>query len=167
MSRLTGDQLKTLANELYDFVAKSWVSPYDTYMAKQDYAAVANLLNAPGETDNPNPRGQTPVRITWEEFIAILKPGELFALYDIAALVEDIKGYLATNNRAALGTIWQALKTQLSSETVVAVQEKLQEKRDDPDYQPKLPAPSIRETLGLPLVSAKDVQTIDQKLIES
>ena len=133
---------------------------YDDALTVRDFKAVADALNLRGSAPNPNPRTDKPIPITWAEFINLITPADVLKVYTRDALVQDIKFALDNNDRTNLGAFWRGLKTTLVTTSIDAVEARMQTKQPDPDWTPTISTPSRAQELGLPTVTAEDVQTV-------
>lgn len=134
---------------------------YAEMMAAQNYRGVADMLNAPTFTENTEPPTHLPRRISVEDFVTAIKPGERVTVFQNKGLIDEYKAALAANNRRYSRKLWAGIKTLVSAESVAAVDALLDAQEPDPNYVTQIPGPSIAGALGLPLITPEDVQAVD------
>lgn len=126
-----------------------------------NYRGVADLLNAPTFTENTEPAAQLPKRISVEDFVTAITAAERVTVFQNAALIEEYKAALTGGNRVYARKLWAALKTLVSAASVTKVEALLDATEPDPNHVTQVPGPSIAGALGLPLITAEDIQAID------
>jgi hypothetical protein len=137
---------------------------YSADLEAGNYGDVASALNARTKNNNPVGQAQTPVQFTWSTFLALLSPSEILALYGYGSLAGDLKAALEANDRFVLASLWRAIKSALPENTVNDVQAAFAATEPDPNWSPFVFEPSIAQRLGLPAVTAKDVQSAYHKM---
>lgn len=126
----------------------------------QDYQAIADALNAQPHVPNPTPRANVPKRLTLTDFLAAITPQEAFGLVAYPWLMDKIEAATATNDRAAMGTLFALVSANLSANSKTAIGALLAQAEPNPNWSETVAGDSIATTLGLPRVSASDVQQV-------
>ena len=132
---------------------------YAANLTAQNYQTIADVLNDSESIPNPVAQTQMPVQFTWSTFLALLAPAEILGLYGYGELAGDMKDALVANDRTVLTSLWRAVKSVMPAGTVTAVETAFAATELDPNWQPTVLLPSIAQALGLPTVSARDVQS--------
>lgn len=145
------DQKQALRTELAD-------AAYAMDLDARSYQMIADTLNFRESVPNPEPQGQTPVQFTWSTFLSLLSPAEILGLYGYGELAGDMKLALEQNDRTVLVSLWRAVKSVMPPATVTAVETAFAATEPDPNWQATVLQPSIAQGLGLPVVTARDVQ---------
>jgi hypothetical protein len=149
--------------ELEILAAELALPQYAEAMSQQDYEGIAATLNAQPMIPNPTPQPQRDKFIDEETFVKTLKPQEIVTCYgQNGALVEEYRQSLQQNDRKITRQYWRGLKTLLSAETVTALEAMHDQKEPDPTWAAQIPGPSRADELGLPVVTAADVQAVEQ-----
>ena len=137
---------------------------YAVDLAAGDYAAVADTLNERNVIANPTPQPTRPTLIPWDTFIDLMDPADILIMYDKGVMPSHLRDALEDNNREITLALWRGLKTLLSPATIAAVQAAAAATELDPTWPATVTEPSIADGLGLPTVSADDVQTAWHRL---
>jgi len=145
-------QLKTLWTELQK-------PAYAEQIATKEWQAIADALNARATVPNPTPAPTVDKRISVEDFVKALKPAEVVTVFQNSALTNAYTQSLQSNDRKLTKQLWRGMKTLVSPETALAIEALQDAKVDDPSHPATIQQPSITMGLGLPTVTAKDVQT--------
>ena len=149
---MNDSQLKSLWAELQK-------PEYGADVAAKNWQAIADALNARESVPNPAPQGQVDKRISVDDFVKTLKPSEVVTVFQNSALANAYTQSLQANDRKLTKSLWRGLKTLVSPETVAAIEAMQDAKEADPTWQPTIAQPSSAMGLGLPVVTAGDVQT--------
>lgn len=132
---------------------------YLDLMEKQDYPALANMLNQKSTISNPEPQVQIPKPITTIDLWQRITPQEGLEIYKISKLKADIDAAIASNNRTSLAALF-AITSQLISQTSKEkIESLLAETIPDPNYKSEIEGESIAEKLGLELVREDEIQS--------
>lgn len=130
----------------------------------QDYTGIAQRLNAPTTTANPQPQGQTPKRLTLDVIfgaIAQAAPADVAKLSAIPGwIVDRVEQALAVNDRAKMQNYLQIVGSQLSAASKTALTNLLAETEADPNWASVVSGPSQAAAAGLEVVTAADVQAV-------
>lgn len=138
---------------------------YAANLTARNFSAVAATLNARTSYPNPVPRPQVPATFTWATFITLLTPAQVWGAYNTGGQIfEHLRSALENDRVAERNALWAAIKTQLPAQTITAVETAFSQTVPDPDWEPTLLHPSIAMNLGLPVVTAQDVQTVWQRV---
>ena len=131
---------------------------YAADLDAQNYQDIADTLNHREPVANPVDQTQTPVRFTWETFLALLSPAEILGLYGYGDLAADLKNALQSNDRTVLNSLWRALKSVMPAQTITDIEAAFAATEPDPSWRANILQPSVAATLGLGTVTARDVQ---------
>lgn len=140
------------------------LAAYASDLASRDFATVASALNDREVIANPTSQGQTPVQFTWSMFLALLSPAEILGLYEYGELAGDMKDALIANDRIVLASLWRAVKSLMPAGTVTAVETAFAATEPDPLWSATVALLSRAQELGLPTVTAQDVESVWQRL---
>lgn len=145
-------------------VAELGKAGYTADLTAQNYQTIADELNDREVVANPTPQTQTPVQFTWTTFLALLSPAEILGLYGYGNFAIDLKNSLEQNDRTVMNSLWRAIKSVMPVGTVTDVETAFAATELDPTWRATILLSSIAQTLGLPTVTARDVQSAHHKI---
>lgn len=158
---LSKDDLRILAEELKD-------RKYANLMKKQDYPAIASMLNETTMVKNPDKQENVPVKFSIGDIFGVLSAEDLVAVRNIpdwVALITRIESALEANDRASLARWLALVQGDLSANGVKSLNTLLNTTGPDPNWQEFIPGPSRGTELGLQKVTEHDVQAVEQGLL--
>ena len=137
---------------------------YTADLNARRFVDVADDLNFRAQSPNPVPRPNRPKLLAWDVFIGLLAAADVLKLYGYGQLAADLRQALASNDRVETLAIWRGLKTVMLAASVTAVETEAAKTEPDPNWEPVVYAPSRATTLGLPVITAEDVEATWQRM---
>jgi hypothetical protein len=131
---------------------------YSELIAKQNYPAIALLLNQKPQTDNPEPQKNIPKPLKILDLWQQITPEEGLEIYKIPDLKANIENAVDLNKRDSLEALIAIASLLVSEESKTKINALLAETIPDPNYKPFIVGESIAEELGLELVFDFEIQ---------
>ena len=125
---------------------------------KQNYPAIAGVLNARPWRENPVMRTKTLKRRTINEIFQAITPAEALELYKIPNFRADVERALASGDEVGLQNYLMIASSLLSVGSLAALGELLQETEDDPTWTETMAGDSIAMERGWGRGTEHDVQ---------
>ena len=137
---------------------------YSVMLANREYVEIADALNYREPIDNPSPQPLRPRLLTWDVFMDLLEPADILVLYAYNQLSSDLRTSLESNDRTITLAIWRGVKTVMTPATVARVQAAANETELDPNWSAVVYLPSRVQVLGLPRITAREVQEMHHRM---
>jgi hypothetical protein len=137
---------------------------YKELIEKQDYPAISALLNERPQIPNPDERPEMSKRLTLTRVFgaafAADPAGTLNAVAKFAPMLDMAERAVHANDREAMQVHLAIFGSQMSVAAQQALGALLTETEPDPAWLEKVSGESRAEALGLPSVTAADVQAV-------